>query len=356
MKDFPPSTQVIPKKFLKADKKGFLEIYKCQTCTLLQLHEKLDLKKSYYGDYLIDRNYSTFSNRYQDKLAHDFIEHYSLKNTKILEVGCGDGFFAELLKKNGANVVGIDPSENACKATRERGIQAVCKYVNDDLKLDKEFSAFTLCQVLEHIRTPQNFLKKISSLVVPDGVGLIEVPSLPKTLNGKRFSDFFPDHVAYYDIASLSYLLKLAGFEILNISQSMNDEFLTAFVRVKRETKSLQKDFSDFQGKAESFVKTLKNKNIIAWGAGIRGISILSYSLITDKTFEYCIDSDPKKQGKFLPGSHLKVVSPEELFKKDYDVVIVSAELYIDEIAKLLRKKYNYKNKIAVLFPEPKFI
>ncbi len=358
MKNVPPITQVVRGDLLHKDKKVSLDIYKCQRCTLLQIPKKFEPKSTYYEDYLIDRKHSCYFNKYQEKAAKDFITRFKLKNKNLLEVGCGDGYFAEQLKKEGAIVTGIDPSESACYSTRKKGIQVICGYINKTLKLNSKFHAFTLCQVLEHIRNPQEFLSIIRENMYSNGYGFIEVPSLTKTIGEKRFFDFFPDHVAYYNAASLSRVLKLSGFDVLDIHQSVQNEFLTAIVKVDKvkENTKLQNEFSVFQNHAKVFVNSLRQEKVIAWGAGIRGISVLSYSSITDKIVKYCIDSDKKKHGLFLPGSHLKVVGPEILKKEEFDVVIITASLYVDQIVKTLRKKLNYKNKIAVLFPEPKFI
>lgn len=358
VKNAPPTTQVVPREVLKKDKKIYLNIYKCKRCTLLQIPKKLEPKSSYYKEYLIDRNFSNYFNKYQQEAAKVFISKFNLINKDIIDVGCGDGYFSELLKKNGAKVTGIDPSKSACESTRKRGIKVIYGYINKKVKLDTKFHAFTACQVLEHIRNPQEFLSIIKNNLHQDGYGFIEVPSLAKTLDEHRYSDFFPDHVAYYNAASLAFVLKLSGFEVLDIHQSVNNEFLTAFVRVKKkkENENLQNNLNMFQKKANAFIKSLGKKKVIAWGAGIRGISAISYSIVTSNIIKYCIDSDKNKQGFFLPGSHLEVVSPEILKKENFDVVIITASLYTEEILKTLRKKYNYKNRVAILFPEPKYI
>lgn len=355
--DVPSATQVISKDFLEKDRKVLSTIYICERCSLVQLPKEESLNNSYYEDYLIDRKYSSFSNDYQKALAKKFIADFNLKNKSILEIACGDGFFAELLKKEGAKVVGIEPSEEGYRSTRKRGIKVIKSYVDDEMKLSEKFEAFTACQILEHITEPQKFLKIISKFLLPDAFGLIEVPSFAKTFSEKRFNDFFPDHVAYYTPASLSYLLNSVGFRVIDIHESMNGEYISAIVQhVDKESNRLQNDFTDYRRKIKKFFREQKNKKIIAWGAGIRGISLLSYSGISPKLIRYCIDSDPSKHGLFLPGSHLEIVGPQILKNNNFDLVIITADLYTKEITSILRNKYKYNNKIAVLHPEPKYI
>src|SRR5438128_266907 len=87
---------------LKKDKKIKLRILQCPRCTLIQLDRSLYVEEDYYEDYLMSRTYSAFSQKYQTNLAKTYVDTFNLKNKHIMEVGCGDGFFAEKLMTAGA--------------------------------------------------------------------------------------------------------------------------------------------------------------------------------------------------------------------------------------------------------------
>ncbi len=104
------------------NKKITLVLYQCSQCLLVQLPRKFYVQDEYYEDYLMSRTYSAFSRKYQSTLAADFIKLFNLKKKSILEVGCGDGFFAKQLMNNGAKVLGIEPSRKAVLLAKKRHV------------------------------------------------------------------------------------------------------------------------------------------------------------------------------------------------------------------------------------------
>lgn len=342
---------------LITDKKITIKLLQCNRCRLVQLSNEEYVQEDYYEDYLMSRTYSAFSQKYQKDMAKSFVKRFSLKNKNVMEVGCGDGFFASQLLKFGAKVLGVEPSSVACAFARKRGVKVIEAYVDDKLKLDGKFNAFTACQVFEHISDPAELMKNIKKFLLPDSYGLIEVPSIVKAITDNRFYDFFPDHVAYYSPTSLSYMCEMNGFDVIEISHTVNDEYLTAIIRYQPDKHgNEQATFSEYRSSYERFFKKLKGKKIVVWGAGAKGISSLSFSEINSKQVLFCVDSDPNKHGKYLPGSHIKVESPDMLIQERPDVVVVSAMMYKDEIISKLRDYGFNKSQIAVIAPSPMFI
>ncbi len=191
----------------------------------------------------------------------------------------------------------------------------------------------------------------------PESFGLIEVPSLVKSLSDYRFYDFFPDHVAYYSPVSLSYLLKVNGFDTIDIRHTANGEYITAFFkRSSRDGIKIQTEFDQYKNSFESFFKKLSQKKIAIWGAGGKGVAVMSFSNVSRENILFCIDSDPNKQGRFLNGS-IKIVPPRELINNRPEIIIITAMMYKDEIIHSLVKDFKFKkNQIAVIAPTPKFI
>lgn len=356
----PRCVQVINKSSLGKDKKIDIEILKCERCTMVQLSDKNYVISDYYDDYIMSRTHSTFSKKYQNSLAKMFIDQFNLKNKSIVDIGCGDGFFAQMLEKNGAKAIGIEPSETAFQQAKARNIQVIKAYVNDNFNIKRKFDGFVACQVFEHISDPGNMLKNIKKFIKEESFGLIEVPSLVKAMKDSRFYDFFPDHVAYYSPTSLAYMLQLNGFDVISVQHTANDEYITAFIRFTNRsglTENFQQEFYEYKKEFSNFFNKLANKKIILWGAGAKGISSLSFSDVNPKNILFCIDSDPNKEGRYLPGSHIQVVSPSVLDKTKADIIIVTAMMYKDEIISKLEKKYHYKkNQIAIIAPKPHFL
>lgn len=194
----------------------------------------------------------------------------------------------------------------------------------------------------------------------PDGIGLIEVPSFTTFINKNRYYDIFRDHLGYYTEYTLQYLLTQNNFQIIKIFHTANDEYLTAYVRNNEYFSSniniSAENYYKYKKDIQKLVQRYKNKNVAIWGAGGKGISLLSMCGISPKNILFVIDSDFYKQNKYTPGSHIIIKSPQEVDFKALDVIIISAVMYQEEIMKDLKSKYNYHNKIAIISPKPHII
>lgn len=350
----PFSVEKLPIKKIISAKKTKLRLYQCQKCTLVQTTKEQFLESS-DDDFLMSRSYSNFANNYQEDLARSFIHKFSLQGKTIVDVGCGDGFFTSCLDNEGAKVLGIEPGKRAASLARQRGIKIIEQSVDDNFFLKERFSAFSVCQVLEHLFDPLNFLKNVRKFLLPDAVGLIEVPSLIKTERDDRFYDFFPDHTSYYSPTSLSYLLSLVDFDVVEMKQMAGEEYLVAYIRAK-DHKNRQSSFNQYTKQFRSFFRKIQNKKIVLWGAGAKGVSLISITNVNKKNILYCIDSDPNKQGKFLNGN-IPIVAPKFLQIDRPEIVIITAMMYMNEIIDLLTQKYKFKEtEIAVIAPTLKFL
>ena len=69
---------------------------------------------------------------------------------------------------------------------------------------------------------------------------------------------------------------------------------------------------------------------------------------IADKV-EYVVDSATFKQGKYTPATHVPIVSPDKLDSDPVDAVIVMAAGYSDEVAKIIRQKYDRNISVSIL-------
>ncbi|MBP8718826.1 MAG: hypothetical protein KBI07_07075, partial [Candidatus Atribacteria bacterium] len=172
-----------------------------------------------------------------------------------------------------------------------------------------------------------------------------------------RYYDIFHEHIAYYTEYTLQYLLIQNNFQIIKISHTANNEYLTAYVQNNAghfsNLKIFTDNYSNFKKEIKNLLYRYKNKKIAIWGAGRKGISLLSMCDISPKNILFVIDSDFYKHNKYTPGSHIIIKSPQEVDFKTLDLIIISAVMYQDEIIRDLKTKYHYHNKIALINPSP---
>lgn len=98
---------------------------------------------------------------------------------KLLDIGCGRGYFLKTASNHGFDVRGIDISETAVQYAREKFfLRATCETLDDLIRSNKRYDIVTLWHVLEHFLNPYTYLSKVNKLLNDSGICFIEVPNL----------------------------------------------------------------------------------------------------------------------------------------------------------------------------------
>jgi 2-polyprenyl-3-methyl-5-hydroxy-6-metoxy-1,4-benzoquinol methylase len=191
-------------------------------------HEALETlyKKEYYNSSYIDntiRDLQWWETIYKDK--YDTFEKHIQKNRKkILDIGCGSGYFLLYGKKRGWECLGIEPSKKAAQHSQENGLKIINDVFSKKLfSKDEKFDVIHLHHVLEHVKNPIELLKQVHELLNKEGILCVGVPndfSPLQTILWKKM-DFKPywiaplHHLNYFNQKSLSKLLKQLNYNIV---------------------------------------------------------------------------------------------------------------------------------------------
>jgi ABC-type Fe3+-hydroxamate transport system substrate-binding protein len=76
-----------------------------------------------------------------------------------------------------------------------------------------------------------------------------------------------------------------------------------------------------------------KGKRVVAWGAGAKATTFLNIVDPAGSVILHVVDINPRKTGRFVPGSGQEIVEPNSLRELHPDVIILMNEIYRDEIA-----------------------
>ena len=179
------------------------------------------------GNYLIEKITKIYRKR-----AADLVLKYK-KGGLLLDIGCGTGDFLFEMKKRGFRVVGNDVSAVACKLARKKGLRVINKKIEECGFSRESFDIITLWHVLEHLHYPRKALKTINKLLKTKGILIIEVPNI-ESISFKFFGKYFfhldiPRHLFHWSYSTLSYLLELEGFEILEYKYLKFNSLLSLF-------------------------------------------------------------------------------------------------------------------------------
>lgn len=94
------------------------------------------------------------------------------------------------------------------------------------------------------------------------------------------------------------------------------------------------------------------NKEIAGYGAPAKGNTLLNYCGIGPEFISYTVDRNPYKQGKYLPGTHIPVFSPEKIRETKPDYVFVLPWNLSDEIIRQMAYIREWGGKFIIPVPE----
>ncbi|MBI4404434.1 MAG: methyltransferase domain-containing protein [Deltaproteobacteria bacterium] len=346
--NMPAVAQFLPDKDSVALDKGVrLEICQCSGCGLVQLSND---PVAYYKEVIRAAAFSEEMKAFRTKQFDCFVQKYSLKSRKVIEIGCGRGEYLSLLQQSGADSYGLEYSKESVKACKGRGLKVAQGFLDEaTCQLDSApFDAFFILNFLEHLPHPNLALRAIHNNLREAAVGLVEVPNFNMILQDNLFYEFIPDHLFYFTKDTLNTALQINGFEVLESSEVWHDYIISSVVRKKSAF-----DLSRFYRYQEQLMTEIEcyihqYKSTAIWGAGHQALAIIALMNLADKV-KYVVDSAPFKQGKYTPASHIPIVCPDTLRSDPVDAIIVMAASYSDEVVRLIKDEFDQKIPIAIL-------
>lgn len=323
----------------------------CHTCGHLFNPDFDPSLMIYSQEYENSLHFSARFQRFADQLAGELIERYRLHQKDIIELGCGKGDFLKLLCSKGDNRgVGFDKSyvPDVKTTLPDERVSFVQDWYSD--KYAECPADFMVCRhVLEHVEDPFAYLTELRHIIGErnDLTLYFEVPNALHTLQGLAIWDIIYEHCSYFSKYSLEHLFVSCGFEVVDVYEGFEGQFLGIEARPVRQPLVPALDPSEILADLRSFaqrysaktrsdkVTLLKikevNQKAVIWGAGSKGITFLNMLKLQDQ-IQYAIDINPRKQGKFITGAGQEIVNPEYMREYKPDVIIVMNSIYMDEI------------------------
>lgn len=323
-----------------------------------------------------------FSNYlYRSSVNLPYIEHckkmweeIKIYNPKtIVDIGGNDGALLKAFRsvsKNDLNLINVDASKSFIDENEQAGI----KYYNNywgDLVLESKPDIIVSTNVFQHNPNYRRFLNGIKNNL--NGRWILEFPYFLETVKTFQFDQIYHEHVYYWLVTPLVDIFKEYGLKIINISEqnihggslritSSNLEKDVENIDIINKYINIEKSF-DFSiwsyqikekiNKDKEFINNLSG-DIAVFGAAAKGCVYLNALGIQDK-IKYIIDDTKQKQGKYSPGSGLKIVDRTVLHKDNPKHLIILAHNFAEYISKSLKSE-GYKGIILKMLPKIEFL
>jgi 2-polyprenyl-3-methyl-5-hydroxy-6-metoxy-1,4-benzoquinol methylase len=346
----PKGAQYLPDiSSLKEDVGVDLEVFQCSGCGLVQLSND---PVPYYREVIRATAVSKEMTEFRKRQFSRFVREYSLEGKKILEIGCGRGEYLSLMKDAGTDAYGIEQSLDSVQYCRENELSVSQGFIESpqDRVPGAPFHAFFILNYLEHLPDPNATFRGLYHNLAESAVGIVEVPNFDMILQRKLFSEFIGDHLFYFTRDTLCSTLQRNGFEVLSCTVIWHDYILSAIVRKRSPL-----DISNFYNHQEhikneisAYLDRFDPGTVAIWGAGHQALAIISM-MDLGKKIRYVVDSASFKQGKFTSATHVSIVPPDRLRSDPVNAIVVMAASYSDEVAGIIREKYDPAINIAIL-------
>jgi len=381
----PPSNSFIDKNKLNSLESKFpLRLFWCKDCYLVQLLDIVD-KEYLFKNYFYMTSASKPIVEHFKKYAQDVFQEFLQKDDSfVVEIGSNDGSLLKEFKKLGASILGIEPATNLSELANQSNITTKNTFfssqVSKEIIKTRHASVVIANNVIAHIEDLQDLMSGIKILIGNHGVFIFEVPYLVDLIKNLEFDTVYHEHLSYFSILPLLKLVKQFGLEIFDIrKQSVHggtlrifvskqnnfevsssiDDFINSEYELGLDKNLIYDNFSEKIKKLKIQLKELllelkkENKSLFGYGASAKGNVLLNYCKIDNSILDFIIDTTPIKQGKFTPGTHIPVCSPDEMLDKgDGDVALLLAWNYESQI---LDNENNFRIKGGkFLIPIPK--
>lgn len=202
-------------------RKNNADLVQCASCGFVYFKQipTLEELENYYKGYGRNDYLSPITiKRYNEIL--DKLEPFR-KTGKLLDVGCGIGYFLEEAKKRGWQVHGTEYTDKAIEICESKGIQMKKGVLNVSNYTPEDFDVITSFEVIEHINNPTEEIQKFNNLLRRGGVVYITTPnfnSLQRLQLGEKSTIItYPEHLSYYTPKTLSFLFATLGFKPLDV-------------------------------------------------------------------------------------------------------------------------------------------
>jgi len=302
----------------------------------------------------------------------------------VLDIGCNDGTLLSFYP-DGFQKFGIDPSDVAQEIGQEACIiQDIfpSEELNNKLQGQK-CDIVTAIAMFYDLEDPIAFTKGIKEILSPEGIWIFEMSYMPTMLKMSSYDTICHEHLEYYSLAVIEYILKQAGMKIFNVSLNdinggsircfathienfcyKKEEFTQNIKLLRQEEFDLELDtdkpYKNFQDRINvhkeelnTLLKKLKKegKKIHIYGASTKGNTILQWCGIDHRIIDYAAERNPDKYGAYTLGTDIPIISEADSRAMQPDYYLVLPWHFKTEF--LEREKEILIKGTGLIFPLP---
>lgn len=334
----------------RAAARGDLDLAVCEQCSLVWNTAFDPADVDYTPDYENSQHFSPAFQDYVDHLAKRLTAEHGLHGATLVDIGCGKGeFLAILAEVADGQGLGFDPTFNG-EVDTER-VRVIRRYYDEQTAADIRAAIVMARHVVEHLADPVGFLHGVRRASGSEAAFYYEVPNAEYVFSDDGMWDLIYQHVGYFSQPSLEMALRASGHRITRLEDAFHGQFL-GIDAVSADTADRDLPSADAVASVVAEVQTFAERHqsrlarwnelladtegeVALWGAGAKGVAFLN--LLDDPTaIDHVIDVNPRKAGRFVPGTGQEVLAPHDLAGRSIEQVLIMNPAYEAEIRREL--------------------
>ena len=355
----PPSNAYLNKQQLQQPEKKYpLRVLVCQTCWLAQTEDFAQAHELFDADYAYFSSFSSTWLEHAKRYANEMSARFNLgSSSHVLEIAANDGYLLQYFKAANIPCIGVEPTASTAAAARAKGIHIVQKFfgvalANTLASQGKQADLTAANNVLAHVPDINDFVAGFTVLLKSTGVATFEFPHLMQLMALNQFDTIYHEHFSYLSLTAVQRIFAANGLTVFDVEehpthggslrvfaqrtdtgkQPINDRVAKMLRTEDAIGIQTEKYYLAFQARAEKvkddFINFLaeakrQGKTVAAYGAAAKGNTLMNFAELGSDLIQYVVDKNPAKQGKFMPGSRIPIVSPEALHSQRPDYLVI---------------------------------
>ncbi|MDA8619747.1 class I SAM-dependent methyltransferase [Luminiphilus sp.] len=339
-----------------------MQLYVCTNCWLVQLPTHIAPELLFTDDYAYFSRTSASWCDHAKKFAGDACKRLKLDaQSRVLEIASNDGYLLQFFNERGIPCLGVEPTKATAEAAESIGVETLQCFFGVEVSERLEPADLIIANnVLAHVPDINDFVDGLSRALKPGGSIALEFPHLMRLIEGNQFDTIYHEHYSYLSLSVVSRIAGRFGLAVTDVeelathggslrvwlqhegAQTTSDavqQIVEAEIKFGLETLEV---FGNFQERASSAALALTEflvsearagRRVIGYGAAAKGNTLLNYAGVTRDILPAVCDKALSKQGKYLPGSQIPIISLSEFEDINPAMVLILPWNLLDEIS-----------------------
>ena len=372
----------------KPEPKFPLRLAVCNSCWLLQITDLVP-PVELFSEYLYFSSFSDLMLRHAREAAESYIAGFGLNpQSLVVEIASNDGYLLQNFVKARIPCLGIEPAANIARVAREKGVETLEEFFGSGIavKLAGEKRQADLIlgnNVFAHAPDTNDFVAGLKKLLKPDGRIVLEFPYGVEFIEQNEFDTIYHEHVFYFTLTALQPLFARHGLAIFRVERlPIHGGSLRLFAghtsahAIEASVEKLLADekqkgvdsvacYENFSSRVHGVKRDLagllaglkkEGKRVAAYGASAKGSTLLNFFGVGADDLEFIVDRSTHKQGRLTPGTHLPILPPEELIKRQPDYTLLLTWNFADEILAQQKAYRDAGGKFIIPIPRLRIV